>query len=297
MKICPNCGKENRDKSFCTSCGYDITNVKPAGKVNITVTNKATGQPVSNADITIRNEDVSLEGTTDIDGGCIIKNVSFGNVTISAKADGYMKYGDSITIVEDDVFIDIAIKEKKSNPKLKSNLKIIGILIIIIAILCAGLYFVMNQNNTQSISNVSSSYGNAVDEHIASNVNSNDVKFKTVDFNGLFRADLPVECNYSEWPHNTNQNANYSWYNSDNTDYDHIYYFEGYDNLNDIINRFSDFDFDITTEGNLVIFENNGEHHYAVGVQSNEKEFVVFTANHIDELDNLKRTANSIVFE
>ena len=28
MKICPECGKENRDKSFCTGCGHDIRNVE-----------------------------------------------------------------------------------------------------------------------------------------------------------------------------------------------------------------------------------------------------------------------------
>ena len=28
MKICPNCGKENFDKPFCTNCGHDISDVE-----------------------------------------------------------------------------------------------------------------------------------------------------------------------------------------------------------------------------------------------------------------------------
>lgn len=281
MKICPECGKENFDKSFCTNCGHDISDVE------------------TKEEREIREEKEQQEELERIQ-----REQKQKQAEIERKEREQKEKQEEIERIEREqkrkqAEIERREREEKERQKRKrkSRLKIIGVLIVIIAVLCAGLYFVMNHNNTQSISDVSSSDGNAVNEQITSNVNSNDVKFKTVDFNGLFRADLPVECNYSEWHHNTNQNANYSWYNSDNTDYDHIYYFEGYDNLNDIINRFSDFDFDITTEGNLVIFENNGEHHYAVGVQSNEKEFVVFTANHIDELDNLKRTANSIVFE
>lgn len=292
MKICPECGKENRDKSFCTGCGFDITDVKPVAKVNVTVTNKATGKPVSNVNVTIHNDDVSLESTTDFDGGCIIKNVSFGKYTVSAKADGYIKGVDGVTIDEDDVFVEISIKEKKSKPK--SKLKIIGVLIIIIAILCAGLFFVMNQNNTQSISDVPSSDGNTVDEQINSNVNTDNAEFKTVDFNGLFRADVPVESNYSEWPHGSNLDSVYTWCDAGLNYHNYVYYFIGYDNLNDIISRFSD-DYNIKTEGNLVIFESNDD--CAVGVQSNNNQFVVFTSEDVSELDNLKQIVNSVVFE
>lgn len=296
MKICPNCGKENLDKPFCTECGFDITEVKPVAKVNVIVTNKATGKPVSNAIVTIRNEDVSLESITDIDGCCIIKNVSFGNSIISAEYDGYMKSVDSVTVDEDDVFVEISIKEKKSTPKPKSKLKIIGVLILIIAILCAGLYLVMNQNNTQSISDTNNyTEDNSYESVPVSDVNNMESEFQIVDFNGLFKINLPVECDFSELYGNSNVDADYTWQNGNSESYyDSIYYFEGYANLNDVLSKFSisSYEFD----GDLILFDDFDGDIY-VGIQSSDNRFVLLKASNVNELDNLKQSANSIVFE
>lgn len=297
MKICPECGKENRDKSFCTGCGFDITDIKPVAKVNVTVTNEATGKPVRNTSVTIRNDDVSLEGTTDIDGGCIIKNVSFGKCTISAKADGYIKGVDSVTIDEDDVFVEISIKEKKN--KTKSKLKIIGVLIIIIAILCAGLYFVITNNNHVV---QDSNSDNAVEQLISFD---DSPKLKTVDFNGLFKMDVNESSTFHEVSPDTDWYVSKEWNNDINNT---VYAFEGYNevlywkntNLNEVVSNLSTIYHNPNYEGDLVILECYSKssepayYDYLVGTQSDDNEVVLIMGS---DLDLLKTYANSIVFE
>lgn len=278
MKICPECGKENFDKSFCTNCGHDISDVeteeeraiREEKKQQKEIERKEREQKQKQAEIE-RREREQKEKQEEIE---------------RKEREQKRKQAE----------IERREREEKERQKRKrkSKLKIIGVLIIIIAILCAGLFFVMNQNNTQSISDVPSSDGNTVDEQINSNVNTDNAEFKTVDFNGLFRADVPVESNYSEWPHGSNLDSVYTWCDASLNYHNYVYYFIGYDNLNDIISRFSD-DYNIKTEGNLVIFESNDD--CAVGVQSNNNQFVVFTSEDVSELDNLKQIVNSIVFE
>lgn len=279
MKICPNCGKENFDKPFCTNCGHDISDVETEEERTIReekekqeeLERKEREQKQKQAEIE-RKEREQKEKQAEIERKEREQKIKQAEIERKEREE----------------------KERQKR-KRKSKLKIIGVLIIIIAVLCAGLYFVMNQNNTQSISNVPSSDGNAVDEQISSNVNTDNVEFKTVDFNGLFRIDLPSECDYYELPGNTNVGANYTWENGANaySYYGSIYYFEGYNNLNDVLSKFQISTYQ--TEGNLIMFDHDDR--YYIGVQSSDNKLVILSATNINELDNLKQSANSIVFK
>ena len=166
MKICPECSKENLDDAkFCTGCGFDLTDVESKADVTVSVINEATGRPVGNATVIIYNDKskVSLKGTTGVVGDCTIKNVPYGEYTISAEAGNYKTGSNSVTINAEDVFEEINIKEKTS----KSKLKIIGALLIIIILLSVGLFVTSNMN--QLISDSSGSDANAVDQQITSN--------------------------------------------------------------------------------------------------------------------------------
>lgn len=279
MKICPNCGKENFDKPFCTNCGHDISDVETEEERTIRE-EKEKQEELERKEREQKQKQAEIERKE--------REQKEKQEEIERKEREQKRKQAEIERKERE-------EKERQKRKRKSRLKIIGVLIIIIAILCAGIYFVTNQNNNQSISNLVGSDENTVDELITSNVNTDDVEFKTVDFKGLFRIDLPVDCNFSEESWDTNVGANYSWHNWGGTDYDEIYYYSGYDNLDSILSKFPEYN--IKTEGNLVIFEDNSNHHYAVGVQSNDNEFVIVTATHIDELDYLKKSASSIVFE
>ena len=155
-------------------------------------------------------------------------------------------------------------------------------------------------NNTQGSSDVNISDGNTVNEEIASNnVNTTNGEYKTVDFNGLFRVDVPSECSFSD-KSGSRYGTNYTWYGYGSYDgFDEIYYFEGFNNIEDVLSQFSISK--IETEGNLIIFDSHGSinsnDRYYVGIQSNNNELVVLSTTNINDLDDMKKIANSIVFE
>lgn len=291
--MCPECGKKNLDDTkFCTACGFDITDVEPKSNVTVSVTNEDTGRPVADAAVIIYNDDVSLEGTTGIVGDCTIKNIPYGEYTISVEADGYKTGSNNVTINSENLFEEINIKEKGS----KSRLKIIGVLLIIIILLGAGLFVTSNMNNNQLISDLNDSDANTTidEQNMSNNINSDDGEYKTVDFNGLFRMDLPVECDFSEISGDTNAGANHTWKNwNSESYYDSIYYFEDYNNLDDLLSELSIPNY--KTDGNIIEFDIDGS--YFVGVESSDNKFVLLSASNINELDNLKQSAYSIVFE
>lgn len=251
MKICPNCGKENRDKSFCTGCGFDITDVETV------------------EDLTKREEKEKQEELEHKE-----REQKRKEAEIERKG---------------------REEKLKMKSKQKSRLKIIGVLIIIIAVLCAGLYFAINQNNTQAISDIDVSKENSSNVQTPVSEVNNNAGFNTVDFNGLFKMDLPVECDFSELPGNSNVGADYTWQNwNSQIYYDSIYYFESYNDLNDVLSKFSISSYEI--EGDLLLFDDFDGNIYA-GVQSSDNRFVLLKASNINELDNLKQSANSVVFE
>ena len=68
------------------------------GKVTVTVTDKATGDVVSNADVSIYDKGEPYEGTTGSNGKCTISNIPYGTYTIEAVAEGFDFTVESITI-------------------------------------------------------------------------------------------------------------------------------------------------------------------------------------------------------
>ncbi len=187
------------------------------------------------------------------------------------------------------------------NPKGKGNkLKLIGVLIVlIIIVLGVGLYVTMN-NNAQVSSDMNNSDGDAVNEDINSNnVNTNGEDYKTVDFNGLFRMDVPSECSFSD-KSSSRYGTNHTWYEYGAYDgFDEIYYFDGFNNIENVLSQFSISK--IETEGNLMVFDSHGSinsnDRYYVGIQSNNNELVVLSTTNINDLDDMKKSANSVVFE
>lgn len=176
-----------------------------------------------------------------------------------------------------------------------NRLKLIGVLIVlIIIVLCVGLFFTMN-NNTQVSSDVNNSDGNTVNEEITSdNVNTTNGEYETMDFNGLFTMNLPKEYTL-QVVEDPNLNAKYAWHIWDGlSTYSDVYYYEGYNDLNDVLNQFPAHN--VEREGNLVLFKYDGN--YYVGVESNNNEFVVMSTDLNGYLlDNYKQSANSIVFK
>ena len=188
---------------------------------------------------------------------------------------------------------------REDDPKGKGNkLKLIGVLIVlIIIVLGVGLYFTMN-NNTQVNSDVNNSDSKSVDGQINSNkAKTDDIKFKAVDFNGLFRMDLPSECHFYD-TNSSRYGSNHTWYGSTNS-FDEINYFEGFNNIEDVLSQFSISK--IETEGNLIVFDSHGSinsyDRYYVGIQSKDNKFVVLSTTNINYLDDMKKSANSVVFE
>ena len=279
IKICPNCGKENRDKSFCTGCGFDIRDVeteeerikREEQEQQLELERKEREQKQKQLEIE-RKEREQKE-----------KQLELERKEREQKQKQFE--------------IERKQRQEKENKKRKqkSNLKIIGVLIIIIAVLCAGLYFVINLNSNQLISDSIGSDVNTVDEDVNSkHVNTDDVEFKAVDFNGLFTMNLPKEYTL-QVVENPNLNAKYAWHilNGLST-YSHVYYYDGYKDLNDILSKFPAHN--IEREGNLVLFKSDGN--YYVGVESNNNEFIVMSAtNNVNDLDDYKQSANSIVFK
>ena len=193
------------------------------------------------------------------------------------------------------------------NPKGKGNkLKIIGVLIVlIIIVLGAGLFFTMN-NNTQVSSDVNSSDGNAVNEEITSdNVNTNNGEYKTVDFNGLFRMDVNESSTFHEISPDSDWYVSKQW---DNDMKDDVYVFDGYNevfywkntNLSEVVSNLSTIYHNPKYEGDIVILECYSKtsepsyYDYLVGTQSDDNEVVLIMGS---DLDLLKTYANSIVFE
>ena len=272
MKICPKCGKENRDKSFCTGCGFDISNVE-------TVEDRTKREEKEKQEDIQRKEREQKEKQEELE-----------------RKEREQKRKEA----------EIERKEReeklKMKSKQKSRLKIIGVLIIIIVVLCAGLYFAINQNNTQAISDIDVSNENSSNVQTpVSEVNSNDAGFNTVDFNGLFKMDLPVECDFSELPGNSNVGADYTWQNwNSQMYYDSIYYFESYNDLNDVLSKFSISSYEIEGDPSPLdefYYNNDFDGNIYAGVQSSDNRFVLLKASNINELDNLKQSANSVVFE
>lgn len=280
MKICPKCGKENRDKSFCTGCGFDISNVETV------------------EDRTKREEKEKQEDFERINNEQKEKQLEIQRKEREQKEKQEELERKEREQKRKEAEIERKEREEKlkMKSKQKSRLKIIGVLIIIIVVLCAGLYFAINQNNTQAISDIDVSKENSSNvETPVSEVNNNNAGFNTVDFNGLFKMDLPVECDFSELPGNSNVGADYTWQNwNSQMYYDSIYYFESYNDLNDVLSKFSISSYEI--EGDLLLFDDFDGNIYA-GVQSSDNRFVLLKASNINELDNLKQSANSVVFE
>lgn len=185
---------------------------------------------------------------------------------------------------------------REDDPKGKGNkLKLIGVLIVlIIIVLGVGLYFTINNNTSLSFDR------NTVDEKITSNnVNTGDVGYKTVDFNALFRMDVPSESSFSD-KSSSRYGTNYTWYEYGAYDgFDEIYYFVGFNSIEDVLSQFSISK--IETEGNLMVFDSHGSinsnDRYYVGIKSNNKELVVLSTTNINDLDDMKKSANSVVFE
>lgn len=303
MKICPECSKENLDDAkFCTGCGFDLTDVESKADVTVSVINEATGRPVGNATVIIYNDKskASLKGTTGVVGDCTIKNVPYGEYTISAEADRYKTGSNSVTINAEDVFEEINIKEKTS----KSKLKIIGVLLIIIILLGVGLFVTSNMN--QLISDSSVSDANAVDQQITSNnVDDDNTHFQTVDFNGLFRMNVNESSTFHEVPPDTDWYVSKQWNNDINNT---GYAFDGYNtviywkntNLSEVVSNLSTIYHNPKYEGDIVILECYSKtsepayYDYLVGTQSDDNEVVLIMGS---DLDLLKTYANSIVFE
>ena len=279
MKICPECGKENFDKSFCTNCGHDISDVE------------------TEEEREIREEKEQQEELERIE-----REQKQKQAEIERREREQKEKQEELERIEREqkrkqAEIERRKREEKERQKRKrkSRLKIIGVLIVIIAVLCAGLYFVMNQNNNQLTSDSNVSDANSVGEEINSNnINNDNVEFKTVDFNGLFTMDLPKEYTL-QVVENPNLNAKYAWHILDGLSiYSDVYYYDGYNNLNDILSQFSANN--IKTEGNLVLFKSDGNNY--VGVKSNNNKFVVMSAtSNVYHLEDYKQSANSIVFK
>ena len=280
MKICPECGKENFDKSFCTNCGHNISNVETE-EDRAMREEKEKQEELERIKIEQKEKQLELQRKE--------REQKEKEVELNRKEREQKRKQAEIERKEREEKLKIKSKQK-------SRLKIIGILIIVIVVLCGGLYFVINQNNTQPISNMDVFNENLSNKQTpVSEVNNDNAGFNTVDFNGLFKLDLPDECDFSELPGNSNVGANYTWQNSNSQSYyDSIYYFEGYNNLNDVLSKLSVSSHE--TDGNLLLFEDSDDNIY-VGVQSSDNRLVLLKANNINELDNLKHSANSIIFK
>ena len=188
---------------------------------------------------------------------------------------------------------EVRIKHEKRRKKIK----IIGLSIIIIILLIVGLYVMFNQNTNQVISDLDGSDENTVDEQIISHeVNTDDVEFKTVDFNGLFKMDVWEESDFNAY--DTYHNSTYDWIQinsepSGNVEY--VYYWED-SSISDAVSNLKDTYSNYQIEGDYVILSTDyvsGNNQYCVGVQSADNEVVFIEGA---DLDVLKTYADSIVF-
>ena len=141
------------------------------------------------------------------------------------------------------------------------------------------------------------------DDTIDDNLNSQDedVKLKNVDFNGLFKMNVLVDSDLYEYSF-PQYNSTHNWrdnnYYGSVSYYSDILYYDQYEDINDILSIFKNagYDFDHTVDGNKIIF--TPDNHYGetsfVGVVSDDKEIVILS---VDDLDLLKKSADTLVFE
>lgn len=284
MKICPECGKENRNKSFCTGCGHDIRDVeteeerikREEQEQQLELERKEREQKEKQLEIE-RKEREQKEKQLELERK--EREQKQKQFEIERK--------------------QRQVKEKKKR-KQKSNLKIIGVLIIIIAVLCAGLYFVITSNNNQIIPDSNSD--NAVEQLISFD---DSPKLKTVDFNRLFRMDVNESSTFHEVSPGADWYVSKEWNNNINNT---GYAFDGYNevlywkntNLDEVVSNLSTIYHNPKYEGDIVILEcysktsDPSYYDYLVGTQSNDNEVVLIMGS---DLDLLKTYANSIVFE
>lgn len=280
IKICPNCGKENRDKSFCTGCGFDITNVETEEE-RIKREEREQQLELERKEREEREKRLELERKEREE-----KEKQFK-----------LKWAESEQRRKEEERRIVFQKEQhkfkeKENKKRKSKLKIIGVLIIIIILLSVVLYFQINGDN-QIIPDLNSNNQDTVDEIITSQ--DEEVHYKRVDFNGLFNMYLPEDSNVEEYdPQN---NATYEW----ESGIFFVMYYEQYDDVNQIVSLLMDENptLSYSTEGNLFIVDNfkvNGVDNMGyVIVQSPDNKFVVISSR--GDLETTKTLANSVVFD
>ena len=295
MKVCPICGKENRDKSFCTGCGHDISDVetkeerikREEEEQQLKLERKERQQKEKQLEIK-RKYRQQKEKQLEIERKKHMQKAKQLELERKQRMKEFELEPEQHHVIE----------KKKSNHK--SRLKIIGGLIIIIAVLCAGLYFVIISNNNQLI--LDSNSGNVVEQLISAD---NSPKLKTVDFNGLFRMDVNESSTFHEISPNTDWYVLKEWSNNINNS---AYAFNGYNevlywkntSLNEVVSNLSRIYHNPKYEGDIVILEcyskdsESSYYDYLVGTQSDDGEVVFIMGS---DLDLLKIYANSIVFE
>ena len=64
---------------------------------------------VGNVNVSLTNTDNEYSTRTGSKGGCTLKNVEFGEYTVTATCDGYAPYNDTITIDEEEFILNIVL--------------------------------------------------------------------------------------------------------------------------------------------------------------------------------------------
>ncbi len=279
MKICPNCGKENFDKSFCTKCGHDISNVETEEKRKIRE-EKEMQEELERIEREQAEKQAEIER---IEREQVEKQAEIERIEREQKRK------------QAEIERKERLEKERQKRKRKSRLKIIGVLIIIILLLSVFLYFQINTGNNNQISDLNNDNQNTVDESITSQ--NNVGHYKKVDFNGLFTMDVPEDSGFEE---STPQlNATYQW---DSWGFN-VRYYNQYDDINQLVSMYLNENptLNYSTEGNLFILDNYGFTDYPVdtqgfvGVQSQDNKIVVINGR--EDLNTLKTLANSIIFE
>ena len=100
--------KINGASSDNATSNVNTVNAVTTGEVIVSVIDEDSNG-VGNVNVSLTNTDNEYSTRTGSKGGCTIKNVEFGEYTVTATCDGYAPYNDTITISEEEFILNIVL--------------------------------------------------------------------------------------------------------------------------------------------------------------------------------------------